>query len=255
MDIKKKILPTVKLKHLDLMAAADPNYKEIMTEIVGYKNNWFSRKWKFVSQFKVAFLLTQEMRDIDPAKLEWQEETCPIKKPANVDFITFQAMMELQTLFGAGATEENMLQVITDSIAIVCYSENHEGDYKSDGDEFQNFKKEILNHSFKEMFGLYNWIVKDTERSVEDWNSRFFSVEVQDQDYHQAGGDRMGQFNVINTVKSICEDFNLPFDEAWQMSYNLVQTNSYAKATANHIQDNMRKLKEAKMNASRAQNN
>jgi len=255
MNIRKKITPIVKLKHLHLMSQVDPNYKDIMTEVVGYKNNWFSRKWKFVSQFKVAYLLTQEMRNIDPAKLEWQEETCPIQKPTNVDFISFQAMMELQALFGEGANEDNMLQVIRDSIAIVCYSDNHEGDYKSDGEEFQNFKKDILNYSFKEMFGLYNWIVMDTQRSVDDWNDRFFSVEVKDNDYHQAGGDRMGQFNVIQTIKGICEDFNLPFDEAWQMSYNLVQTNSYAKATAHHIQDQMRVIKEAKMNASRAQNN
>ena len=252
MNIKKKLLPEVKLKHLHLMAASTPNYKEIMTEVVGYKNNWFSRKWRFVSQFKVAFMLTQEMRDVDPAKLEWQEKTCPIKKPANVDFITFQAMMELQALLGGGATEENMLQVITDSITIVCYSENHEGDYKSDGKEFQDFKNKILNSSFKEMFGLYNWIVKDCERSVEDWNQRFYSVELEDPDYHQAGGERMAQFNVITTIKNVCEDFNLPFNEAWQLSYNLVQTNSYAKATQNHIQDNMRQIKEARMNASRA---
>ena len=254
MDIKKKVLPTVKLKHLHLMAAATPNYSEIMTEVVGYKNNWFSRKWRFVSQFKIAFLLTQEMRNINPEELEWQENTCPIKKPANVDFITFQAMMELQALLGEGANEDNMLEVITQCITIVCYSENNEGDYDSEGQMFQDFKQEILNYSFVEMFGLYNWIVKDVQRSVDSWNERFFSVEVLDEDWDQAGGSRMGQFNVINTIKSICEDFNLPYKEAWQMSYNMVQTNSYAKATQNHIQDNMRKLKEAKMNASRNNN-
>jgi hypothetical protein len=251
MDIKNKILPTVKLKHLHLMAASTPDYKEIMTEVIGYKNNWFTRKFQFIKQFKVAYLVTNEMRNINPENLEWQEKTCPIKKPTNVDFITFQAMMELQALLGEGASEENMLQVITQSIAIVCYSENNEGDYKSDGQEFEDFKNKILNYSFKEMFGLYNWIVKDVQRSVDDWNNRFFSVEVEDKDYHQAGGSRMSQFNVINTIKSICEDFNLPFKEAWQMSYNLVQTNSYSKATQSHIQDNMRQIKEARMKASR----
>lgn len=254
MDIKKKILPTVKLKHLHLIAATSPNYKEIMTEVVGYKNNWFSRKWKFVKQFKTAFLLTQEMRNLDPAKLKWNEESCPIKKPVNVDFISFQAMMELQALFGEGANEDNMLDVIASSIAIVCYQDNIKGEYESDGKKFQDFKEEVLNHSFVEMFGLYNWIVEDTQRSVDDWNQRFFSVEVADEDYEQAGGSRMGQFNVINTIKGVCEDFNVTYKDAWQLSYQLVQTNSYSKATQHHIQDNMRKLKEAKMKAQRNSN-
>ena len=105
------------------------------------------------------------------------------------------------------------------------------------------------------MFGLYNWIVRNLTTSAEDWNKRFFSVEVSDQDYETAGGHRMAQFNVITTIKSICEDFNLPFKEAWQLSYNLIQTNSYAKATQNHIQDQMRILKEGKMNAKRGNNN
>ncbi len=251
MGIKKKILPTVKLKHLHLMSTADPNYKEIMTEVVGYKNNWFTRKWKFISQFKIAFLLTQEIRNINPNDLEWQEKTCPIKKPTNVDFISFQAMMELQALFGEGSNEDNMLEVITQSIAIVCFQENYEGDYDSNGQKFQDFKKQILNHSFVEMFGLYNWIVKDTQSSIDTWNQRFFSVEITDEDWHQAGGSRMGQFNVLNTIKAICTDFNIGYREAWQLSYNMVQTNSYSKATQNHIQDNMRRLKEAKMKTSR----
>lgn len=253
MDIKNKILPTVKLKHLHLMAASTPNYKEIMTEVMGYKNNWFARKFQFINKFKIAYLLTNEMRDVDPLKLEWQEETCPIEKPTNIDFISFQAMMELQALIGEGANEENMLQVITQSIAIVCYCKNNEGDYISDGQQFEDFKNKILNYSFKEMFGLYNWIVKDMERSQDQWNERFFSVEVEDKDYQQAGGSRMAQFNVINTIKSICEDFNLPFKQAWQLSYNLVQTNSYSKATQNQIQDNMRQIKEARMQSSRTQ--
>lgn len=253
MDIKNKILPIVKLKHLSLISASTPNYKEIMTEVMGYKNNWFTRKFQFINKFKTAYLLTNEVRDVDPLKLEWQEKTCPIEKPKNVDFISFQAMMELQALLGEGANEENMLQAITQSIAIVCYCENNEGDYISNGQEFEDFKNKILNYSFKEMFGLYNWIVKDIQRSQDQWNERFFSVEVEDKDYQQAGGSRMAQFNVINTVKSICEDFNLPFKEAWQLSYNLVQTNSYSKATQNQIQDNMRQIKEARMQSSRTQ--
>lgn len=247
---KIKILPKVKLKHLALMSAASPDYKEIMTEVVGYKNNWLTRKWKFVKEFKVAFQITNEMRNVDPSTLTWTE-SCPINKPANVDFISFQAMMEVQALVGKIQSVDDMSEVIAQTIAVICFSENHEGDYESDGVKFKAFREKILNESFIEMFGLYNWIMKDLQRSTDDWNERFFSVEIEDKDYSQAGGERMGQFNVITTIKAICEDFNLPFKEAWQLSYNLVQTNSYAKATSHHIQDNMRIIKEARMNAAR----
>ena len=159
--------------------------------------------------------------------------------------------MELQSLLGAANQDSEMVEVATQAIAIVCYSENHKGDYISDGEQFKKFKQKILNSDLKQMFGLFNWIVEDTQRSTDDWNQRFFSVELKDPEYEQAGGSRMSQFNVIMSIKSICADFNLPFKDAWQLSYNLVQTNSYAKATQNHIQDNMRQIKEAKFNAKR----
>lgn len=240
----------VKLKHLPIIGAEKLDFKEVMTEILGYKNNWFARKFVFITKFKSAYKLAEEFRKVDPTGLTCSED-CPIKKPANVDFISFQAMMELQALMGSVDVDGNMAEAISKIIAVTCYSANHEGDYKSDGEEFKQFQKEILNHSFVEMFGIYNWIVEGVIKSKEDWDERFFSVELEDKDYDTAGGGRMSQFNVITTIKTICEDFNLPFEKAWQMSYNLVQTNSYAKATQNHIQDNMRMLKESRMKKQR----
>lgn len=242
--------PIVKLKHLPIIGAEQLNYKDVMTEILGYDNNWFTRKFVFIRKFKVAYRIAQEFRQVDPTKLGWKE-SCPIEKPISVDFISFQAMMELQALMGGINDEVDMTQTIAKIIAVTCYSANHKGDYISDGEQFEQFQKQILNHPFNEMFGLYNWIVEGINKSIADWDERFFSVELEDKDYATAGGARMSQFNVISTIKVICEDFNLPFKEAWQMSYNLVQTNSYAKATQNHIQDNMRVLKESKMNAQR----
>ena len=99
--------------------------------------------------------------------------------------------------------------------------------------------------------GLFNWITKSLEESITMWNDRFSSVALDDPDYDQAGGDRMGQFNVVNTIKGICNDFNLPFEKAWLMSYNLVQTNNYSQATASRIQDDLRIYKEAKLKAQR----
>lgn len=243
--------PIIKLKHLPIIGAEQLNYKDVMTEIFGYKNNWFARKFTFIKSFKAAYSLVENFRQMDPTKLKWNEETCPIKKPVNVDYISFQAMMELQALMGEIDVKGDISKAIAKIIAVTCYSANHEGDYVSEGKQFEQFQKQILNHPFDEMFGLYNWIVEGVTNSVSDWDERFFSVEIEDKDYAAAGGARMSQFNVISTIKAICHDFNLPFKEAWQMSYNLVQTNSYAKATQNHIQDNMRMLKESKMNAQR----
>ena len=73
------------------------------------------------------------------------------------------------------------------------------------------------------------------------------SVHVEDKDFEQAGGNRMSQFNVINTIKMLCRDFNCTDSEAWQKSYALSQTNSYEAASRNFTQDQMRMLKEVKM--------
>ena len=248
---KIKYLPSIKLKHLDVIAQDTPEYTAIMKEELGYSNNWFSRKFNFINTFKTAFLLVNEIRQVDPSELTWTED-CPIEKPDNIDFISFQAMMEIQALLNGAKDAKDFTDLIAQSIAIACFSSNHKDlDYDSECEAFEQFKKQILNYKYVDMFGLYNWIVKNLTNSAEDWNQRFLSVEVRDNDYELAGGHRMSQFNVIQTIKSICEDFNLPFKEAWQLSYNLVQTNSYAKATQNHIQDQMRILKEGKMNAKR----
>lgn len=251
---KIKALPSIKLKHLDIIAQDLPQYAAIMKEELGFTNNWFSRKLNFVKKFKTAFLLVNEVRQIDPKELTWTEE-CPILKPDNIDFITFQAMMELQALLNGSQNAKDFTDLIAQAITITCFSTNHKDlDYDSECEAFEKFKKQILNYKYVDMFGLYNWIVENITQSADNWNARFFSVEIRDEDYEVANGARMAQFNVITTIKAICEDFNLPFKDAWQLSYNLVQTNSYAKATQNHIQDNMRILKEAKMNAKRGNN-
>lgn len=77
------------------------------------------------------------------------------------------------------------------------------------------------------------------------------SVQVDDADYAQADGGAMSQFNVICTIKNLCKEFNVDYDGAWQLSYALTQTSSYAVATQGHVQDKLRKLKEVKFKASK----
>lgn len=241
----------IKLKHLPIIGSEKIEYSEVMTEIIGYENTWLNKKLRFTKDFQTAFNLVEGIRNVDVSQLEWTED-CPIDKPVNIDFICFQAMMELQALLDGGLEEESLVDNVTKTIAISCFEACHkEEDYSSDSEAFENFQQRILDMPLIDMFGLYNWITTSVMESATMWSERFLSVEVQDADYDQANGHRMVQFNVIMSIKNICSDFNIAFKEAWLLSYNLVQTNSYSKATSTKIQDDMRILKEARMKQTR----
>jgi hypothetical protein len=249
---KKTQKYSVKLKHLGLVSAEKLDYAEVMTQLVGYTNNWFTRKFNFYIKFNKAYELVNKIRQISPTEVELQPD-CNIKLPKNIDNISFRAMMELQHLINNGA-EENITEVITSIITISCYQSNNLGKYESDSDSFRAFKERISNEPVLDMLGLYNWINESLKESSLIWEERFLSVYVEDREYQIAAGERMNQFNVINSIKSICAEFNIPFEEAWQMSYALVQTSSYSKATVTHIQDQMRQIKEARMKRERQSN-
>jgi len=248
---KPKLLPTVKLKHLDLISTNEVDYAKTMTEISGYKNTWFRKKANFLKKFSANFVLINSYRNLDIVNLE-ESKDCKIKRPDNIDFISFQAMCEIQALLGDGFSEDESIQdKMATAIAIATF-ESHKGlDYDSEGKDFKKYISKILDSDLIQMIGLFNWISKSLEESAKMWSERFSSVHVEDEDYEMANGDRMSQFNVLQTVKQICSEFNVPFKEAWLMSYNLVQTNSYANATSSKIQDDVRILKEVKMNAKR----
>ena len=157
-------------------------------------------------------------------------------------------MMELQAILGA-EVEHNVQDRIAKVIAVSTFEVNNKVDYISEGEPFDKYLNKVLNQDLIHMMGLFNWIVDAVQESSKTWDERFLSVHLDDEDYERASGDRMAQFNVINTIKSICSEFNVPFKEAWLMSYNLVQTNSYNNATAAKIQDDVRILKEIKLKA------
>ena len=248
---RTKILPQVKLKHLNIVGSEDIDYAKAMTEIAGYKNTWLSKRIRFVNKFSIVFLLIAEIRKMDISKIE-ESKDCKIKRPLNIDFICFQAFMELQAQLSGEISGEGTQGAIAKAIATATYESNNEDDYKGgESKEFLKWQKKILNQPLTEMMGLFNWITKSLEESITMWNDRFSSVALDDPDYDLANGDRMGQFNVVNTIKGICNDFNLPFEKAWLMSYNLVQTNNYSQATASRIQDDLRIYKEAKLKAQR----
>lgn len=242
--MKKKYI--LRLKDIENISTENPNYSIIIKEVLGFNNFPIGRKHIFAKKFKEAHLLITEARKIDPTKVLCPEES-DIKKPKNIDNISFRAMMELRSSLGGYNGETDFSLFVSKIIAIATYQENFKEDYNSNCKKFNDFQNLILKNHIWKMIGIYNWIDKAIKESDLEWSKRFMSVEVLDPDYELAGGGRMGQFNVVTTIKNICSDFNCNYDEAWQMSYVLTQTNSYAKATQNHIQDQMRQLKEIRM--------
>lgn len=245
------MIEQVKFKHLVSIVEEKPDTASIMVDVFGYKNNWIGKKLFFKRKFTESHNLIKELEQMDPTKIGLQVG-CKIKKPNNIDSISFRAMMEIQALLSK-QSKQSPIELITELVCIACYSENNNGPYDSNTSRYKLFRKRILQSPMLDILGLYNWIDTALEQSRLTWEERFFSVEVEDKDYEQAGGQRMSQFNVITTISNLCNDFNCTYDEAWQMPYALTQTNSYAKATAAHIQDNMRQIKEEKMKRDRAQ--
>ena len=244
----------LRLKDLDNISReklSEVDFEIIMKEVLGYRDIRFLKKRRRSKLFTEAYLLVSQARNVDPQNVEW-DSGCPISKPTHIDFISFQAMMELQSLLG-DEKDRSMGEAMADIIAIACYSVNVEKRYNSESDKFKEFRQYIMDQELFSMIGLYNWISESLLDSNKMWTQRFFEVEIQDPDFENAGGNRMRQFNVISTIKTICNDFNVTYEEAWQMSYSLTQTNSYSKAVQNHIQDLMRQNKEAKMRSQRGQ--
>lgn len=240
----------LRLKDLDNLCSKQVDFSIIMKEILGYRNPFILRKLVFVRFFKKAYKIVKEFEQINVKSLEINEKS-PIKIPRSIDFIPFRAMMEAQALLGDAGNRESVQDLIAELISIICYKQNTGEIYDSEVQSFKDFKQRILNEPLKDMLGLYNWIDKELDESENRWEERFLSVKVEDKDYELAGGNRMSQFNIISTIKILCNDFNCSYDEAWQMSYSLVQTNSYSKATYDHIKDQMRQIKESRMQAER----
>lgn len=244
--MKVRKLKRARLIDLRVVSDRDINYTTIMENVFKYKNNWLSKKLFFKRKFRKAYIYMDEIRNVDPGKVEWTE-SCSINKPAFTDYISFRAMMELHALIN-GKSNDHIADLMASVISIICYQEHTKAEkYVSSSDEFKEFKEFIYEQPAIEMMGLYNLLMKQMDESAKMWNQRFMSVEIKDEDYDLANRGRLAQFNIVNTLKQICNDFNLTYDEAWQMSYNLVQTNSYSKATSGHVEDQMRQIKESRM--------
>lgn len=245
------MIEKIKLKHLDLFMQDEIDYLFFMKELMDYEHKWWKKKSRTQKVFNKTFLIIEEVKAIEPKQVLLNPDF-KIRYPENIDSISFSAMISVNGLMN-NAENLSIAEAMASVIAMVCYSENNSGDFIKSGFKMKSFKNRILNSSALNCMGLFNHIVKQLDDSNAFWEKLFFDVEVSDLDYDNAGGSKMKSFNVINTIKNICADFNYSEERAWQVPYALTQTNSLAKATQAWVRDNMRKIKEDRMKYQRKQ--
>jgi len=241
-----------KLKHLNILTEEDESKRDLsilMVDILDYKNSIFGKvKW-FVKNFVKIKSIVEEVNAIDYTTIELNEDSS-IKRPGSINDISYLAMLDLQRIISQdsyGDISEHIAKVIS----IATHDENRFTKYydnsKLSNNSFQNM---LLEQPMFDMIAIYNWILKEIEKTSKEWEELFMSVQVIDNDLESVGGD-LSQFNVINTVKSNCEDFNVSEKESWGLSYNLTMTNNYSKAYSNYLQEQIRIKQEAKIEARR----
>ncbi len=238
-----------KLKHLDILKNIDSenaDYATLMTDILGYENSFFGKAKWFMKNFMKIKQIVNDINKISLQDVKLNENSF-IKRPSTVDEIPYVLMLNLQNYVSTTKVDENLSAHMAKVIALVTYESNRETLYKPNSKIYIEYEKSLLNQPLFDMFPLYNWIMADLKKTSEEWEDRFFSVEVIDEDYERHGGAGMKQFNVVNTLRSICEDFNYSEKEAWYVSYHLVMTNNYSKAYSSWITKNIQVAKEAEM--------
>ncbi len=236
-----------KLKHLNVLTEDESkqDLSILMIDILDYKNSFFGKTKWFVKNFLKIKKISKNISEIDYETITLNEKS-HIIKPNSVNEISYSAMLDLQQIISNGSNlgeAEHIARVIS----IVTHDLNRLSKYSHGSKENKRYQEQLLETSLFDMIGLYNWILKDLKDTSLVWEKLFLSVEVVDKDLEAVGGSVLSQFNVINTIKSICLDFNVTEKEAWNSSYNLVMTNNYSKAYAGFLQDQIRIKKEAEL--------
>lgn len=234
----------VKYKHIKTIISEKPDFAKLMIEIFNYKNPKFGKRKAFQKCFEQTYDLVQQVLQVDPINQVELSELCDIKYPDNLEEISFIAMMELQSQF---SRQNDILDSIKEVVAIACFESNFSRDFDIESKLFIEFKDQIDESSFLDIYTLFNIISKKFEEMNKIWESRFLKIRIQDPDYEMIAGNTLNSFNVINSIKMICKDFNVNYDRAWHLPYSLVQTNSLSIATQHHIQYELSKLKESKL--------
>lgn len=236
-----------KFKYLKIFTEKEINYAYLMKEFLGYKNRKFFRKIIFKHYFKKAYNLVKEVEKIDITKIEYKEDN-PIKVLNSVEDISYMAMIEINALINS---DLEPLDLMLEIVSRIVFSAYFKEDYSSTSPNFIKLKESINNHDFTDVSAVYNKSISEMNEKGDIWKNRFFDVEVIDADYDRANNGLMTQFNIIETLKSLCNDFNCDLNKAWQIPYSFVQTNNLSKASRHYVQDQLRQIKEQKMRSER----
>ena len=242
----------IRLRDLETVVSEKVDIPKLMTEAYGFKKKGLLRSVRFTKCFYKVFADVNEVRSIDISKVELKP--CGINVPTNIERIPYASMIHLQMLLKNENTTP-LSELVAKVVSTVCFSSNVKQPFDTESIYFNWFTQKVLSQPIVEMFGIYNWICKSVIESDKKWDERFFSVRVDDEDYLLADNGRMAQFNVINTIKKSCQDFNVTEKDAWQLPFIMVQTNNYEGASRAFTQHQMSRLKEAKMKAERDRQN
>lgn len=223
----------IKLKHLEKLLSKNGTSSFDLLEI---DNNFFN-KLKFRNTFFIMRYNLVEFLNTDPRTIEY--EPGELILPSSFENISFKNMLSLKML----SSDLSIDKIILETIFLVCLEDN--------GNDENTFRNVVNNLSFKYAMGLFNKITEDLKNANLSWEKKFMQIDIVDQDYINAGGEDLKMFDTINTIKSVCQDFNVTYEEAWKMPYSVIQTNNYSKAYANFVQDKLRQIKERKMKQSR----
>jgi hypothetical protein len=236
-----------KLKHIDIISSEKVDYTALMKDERGIRKYRFWQIFTFVNNFKKTMLQVEELRHIDFKNIA-EVDDCKIKKPSDISLISFSAAIEIQSLFSKDNSEESIGELMAKTIAMCCFSENnYKVKFDSDSIEYKKFLEKVRNSELLSMVGLYHWIDKSFTQSDANWNKLFSDVSVPDKNYDEAGGHRMNGFKIITTIKNICRDFNVPYEESLQIPYGITQASALEAATQAHIQHLMTEIIERKM--------
>ena len=245
----KYTINDIKLKHLYHIGEDSVGFKELMEDIMGYKNTWIDRRILFRFKFKEIYDIIAELQLFDIDKLEVDKD-CKIKPPGNIDALSYQSRIEIDALREKGS--EDKVSIIAEMIALSCFNEVHKVKFSSNTELFKSWKEHVLNQPLLQMIGLYNYIEKSISASNKDWNEKFLEVNVDDRDYEAVNGHLiLGRFNLLNVIKKIMTEFNIGYEEAFLMEYRLVQTNSLEAASKGYVGEQMRIVKERKFKQQR----
>ena len=236
------MLRKISFNQMQSIIEKNANVLDLMKDLFNYKDTLLHRVIRYKKTYIKAKIFINNFKKIEPKNISLNPNIS-IKFPSSLDNISFLAMMELQAL----DTSFSVYELIKKTLSITCFEANYKANYDSDSYLFKEFHKRISETSAYDVMGLFNHISKIKDKGDKFWQTKFLEVQVIDNDYLEAGGNMLNNYNIINSIKNTCADFNVSEKEAWQMSFGKIQTSSLEKATRAYVQNNMTKIKESRM--------